>query len=236
MPRPARLVGVSVGRAARAAAALRAPPIARKPSPAQGEAPAESSGLRVEVRKIVSMLEEIHHEGGPRAARPQRRGAIAAVIANPFAGRYVEDIAPMMEALKPLSLALARQLIKALGGAARIESYGKGGIIGTGGESEHGALWHVPGGYGMRELLDNSKAIVPSNFKVAAPGTVIDIPLHHRTAAFVRSHFDTIEMRVADAPRADEIVFILAMATGPRVHQRMGGMRAGEISKFDGQR
>jgi hypothetical protein len=191
---------------------------------------------KVEVRKIVLLTEEVWHEGGPKAKQPYRRGAVAAVIANPFAGRYVQDVAGMMESLKPLGYDLAQRLIDALGGAQAIESYGKGGIVGTGGESEHGALWHVPGGYGMRELLDNSKAIVPSTFKVAPAGATIDIPLHHRTAAYVRSHFDTVEVRVPDAPRENEIVFILGMATGPRVHARMGGLKAGEISKFDGQR
>jgi hypothetical protein len=208
----------------------------RKPAekPATGR-PAPSD-VKIEVRKIVTFIEAIFHEGGPKPKQPYRRGAIAAVIRNPYAGPYVENIAPMMDALKPLGYQLAAQLIKALGGPKRIESYGKGGIIGVNGESEHGALWHVPGGYGMRELLDNSKAIVPSTFKVGPAGSAIDIPLHHRTAAYVRSHFDAIEVRVPDGPRPDEIVFILAMGAGPRVHERVGGLRAGEISKFDGQR
>jgi hypothetical protein len=191
---------------------------------------------KVDVRKIVTFVEEIMHEGGPVPKKPYRRGAIAAVIRNPYAGRYVQDIMPMMEALKPLGFDLAARLIKALGGAAKIDSYGKGGVIGVNGESEHGALWHVPGGYGMRELLDNSQAIVPSTFKVGAAGCPIDIPLHHRTAAYVRSHFDAVEMRVPDAPRPDEIMFVLAMGAGPRVHERAGGMRASEIARFDGQR
>ncbi len=195
-----------------------------------------NSEIRVDVRKVVTFVEEIRHEGGPRPKKPYMRGAIAAVIANPFAGRHVENIAHMMDALKPLGYELAAALIKALGGPKKIESYGKGGVIGVAGESEHGALWHVPGGYGMRELLDNSKAIVPSTFKVGPTGAAIDIPLHHRTAAYVRSHFDTVTMCVPDAPRPDEIVFVLGMGAGPRVHARMGGLRACEISKFDGQR
>ena len=192
--------------------------------------------IKVEVRKVVTFVEEIRHEGGPRPNKPYLRGAIAAVIANPFAGRYVENVARMMDALKPLGYELASELIRALGGPKKIESYGKGGVIGVAGESEHGALWHVPGGYGMRELLDNSRAIVPSTFKVGPAGTSIDIPLHHRTAAYVRSHFDTVTMCVPDAPRPDEIMFVLAMGAGPRIHHRMGGMRASEISTFDGQR
>jgi hypothetical protein len=203
---------------------------------AKSAATPAAAGLKVDVRKIVLVVEEIRHEGGPPPKSPYKRGAIAAVIANPFAGRYVEDLTPMMDLLKPLGFDLAARLIKALGGAKKIESYGKGAIIGVAGESEHAALWHVPGGYGMRELLKNSRAIVPSTIKVAAAGSVIDIPLHHRTAAYVRSHFDSVEMRVPDAPRPNEIMFVLAMGAGPRVHDRMGGLRASEISKFDGQR
>lgn len=192
--------------------------------------------VEVNVRKIVTFIDEAFHEGGPVAKKPYRRGAIAAVVANPYAGRYVQDITPMMDALKPLGYELAERLIKALGGPGEIESYGKAVIVGVNGESEHAALWHVPGGYGMREMLENSKAIVPSAIKVAAAGGAIDVPLHHRTAAYVRSHFDAIEMRVPDSPRPDEIVFIIAMGAGPRVHERVGGLRASEISKYDGQR
>lgn len=195
-----------------------------------------AKAVQVDVRKIVTFIDEAFHEGGPVAKKPYKRGAIAAVVANPYAGRYVQEITPMMDALKPLGYELAERLIKALGGAKEIESYGKAVIVGVNGESEHAALWHVPGGYGMREMLENSKAIVPSAIKVAAAGGAIDVPLHHRTAAYVRSHFDAIEMRVPDSPRPDEIVFIIAMGTGPRVHERVGGLRASEISKYDGQR
>ncbi|MEO7114670.1 MAG: amino acid synthesis family protein, partial [Caldimonas sp.] len=176
------------------------------------------------------------HDGGPRLVEPRRRGSLAAVVRNPYAGRYVEDIQPMMEALKPLGKAMATRLVEALGGAARIESYGKGALVGLAGETEHAALWHVPGGYAMRDLLDGSHAIVPSTSKVGAAGSAIDIPLHHRVAAYVRSHFDTLEVRVADAPRPDEILFVIAMSTGARPHARVGGLRVDEISKFDGNR
>ncbi len=198
--------------------------------------PIDPGAVKVDVRKIVTLVEEIRHEGGPRAKKPHLRGAIAAVVANPFAGRYVEDLTPMMDALKPLGVELAAALIKALGGPRKVDAYGKSVIVGVAGESEHAALWHVPGGYGMRELLDRSLAIVPSTIKVAAAGAGIDVPLHHRTAAYVRSHFDSIEMRVPDAPRPNEIVFILAMGVDGRVHERMGGLTAYEIAKFDGQR
>ncbi len=191
---------------------------------------------RVSVRKVVTIVEEITHDGGPPAAIPRRRGAIAAVVKNPYAGRYVEDILPFMEALNPLGLELARRLIDALGSAKEIDAYGKGAIVGTSGELEHGALWHVPGGYGMRTLLEHSKAIVPSSKKVGTVGTRLDIPIHHREAAYVRSHFDAMEVGIPDAPRPDEIVFILVMATGPRVHARVEGLKASEIGVGDGQR
>ncbi|MCW5774028.1 MAG: amino acid synthesis family protein [Rhodospirillaceae bacterium] len=191
----------------------------------------------VQVRKFVVTAEEILHEGGPRPDVPRRRAAAAAVLRNPYAGRYEADIMPMMEALKPLGLEMARRLIDALGGEPKaIEAYGKGAIVGAAGELEHGALWHVPGGYAMRELLGGAKAIVPSTKKVGGLGATIDIPIHHINAAYVRSHFDAMEVRIPDAPRAGEIVFVIAMTTGPRVHARAGGMTVAEIKVGDGQR
>src|SRR5919109_5143493 len=138
----------------------------------------------VEVRKFSTVVEEILHEGGPPPARPLRQGACLAVIRNPYAGRYVPDILPLMEALKPLGLEMAKRLVAALGVAPKeIEAYGKGASVGTAGELEHGALWHAPGGYGMREVLGGTKAIVPSTKKVGAAGTRLDVPLHHINAA-----------------------------------------------------
>ncbi len=188
------------------------------------------------VRKIHLQVEEIRHDGGPPPGKPQLRGAIAAVISNPYAGKHVEDITPMMEALKPLGIELTSRLVAALGGAKAVEAYGKGSIIGTDGELEHGALWHVPGGYAMREVLGSAKAIVPSATKVGAAGTTLDIPIHHKDAAYVRSHFDAIEVRVADAPRPGEIVYLLGMTTGGRIHSRVGGLAAKDIKGEDGQR
>ena len=190
----------------------------------------------VNVRKCVLNVEDVWHDGGARAATPLRRGSVAAVLRNPYAGRYVAEIQPLMEALKPLGRAMAQRLIDALGGPGAIQAYGKGALIGLGGELEHGALWHLPGGYGMRELLEGSHAIVPSTTKVGTAGACIDIPIHHRVAAYVRSHFDTLEVRIADAPRDHEMMLVLAMTTGPRPHERAGGLRADQISKFDGQR
>src|SRR5512141_2631545 len=130
--------------------------------------PASGSQPAVDVRKLVLSTEEVWHDGGPRLAKPLRRGSVTALLRNPYAGGYVEDIQPMMEALKPLGKEMARRLIDALGGPGAIEGYGKGALIGLDGELEHGALWHVPGGYGMRDLLEASHAIVPSTTKIGA--------------------------------------------------------------------
>ncbi|HEX7389152.1 MAG TPA: amino acid synthesis family protein, partial [Acidiphilium sp.] len=134
----------------------------------------------IAIRKFITIAEEIHHERGPVAGAPRRRAAILAVIANPFAGRYVEEIAPFMDTLKPLGVEMARRLVAVLGGDAKaIDGYGKGAIVGADGEIEHGALWHVPGGYAMRNVLGDTKAIVPSAKKVAGPGARLDVPITH---------------------------------------------------------
>ncbi|MBV9891138.1 MAG: amino acid synthesis family protein [Rhizobacter sp.] len=198
--------------------------------------PASAQAPAIDVRKLVCTVEDVWHDNGPRLAQPLRRGSLAAVLRNPYAGRYVADIQPLMEALKPLGREMASRLVGALGGAAHIQAYGKGALIGIAGELEHGALWHVPGGYGMRDLLEGSHAIVPSTTKIGAAGTAIDIPIHHRVAAYVRSHFDAIEVRIVDAARPDEMMLVIAMTTGPRPHARVGGLGADEIAKFDGQR
>lgn len=191
----------------------------------------------VDVRKMLVQVEEIFHEGGPAPERPQRRGAILAVIANPFADRYVEDIAGFMETLKPLGLEMAQKLLEALGGdVSQIEGYGKGSIVGEAGEIEHGALWHVPGGYSMREVLGNAKAIVPSAKKVGGVGTRLDVPITHINASYVRSHFDAIEVGIPDAPRRNELVFVLAMTTSGRVHSRLGGLELKDVKGEDGLR
>ncbi|MBV8620374.1 MAG: amino acid synthesis family protein [Curvibacter sp.] len=212
----------------------------------------------IEIRRVFTHVEDIRHEFGPVAEMPLLRGAIGAVLTNPFAGRYVEDILPMMDALQSVGVDMAQRLRAAMDvPVERIEGYGKGAVVGAAGELEHGALWHVPGGYAMRELLGwkgdrqayaqgqaeaktgqpgNALSIVPSTKKVGAPGTALDVPLTHINASYVRSHFDAIEVRVPGAPLADEIVYILAMSTGPRVHARVGGLKAADISRWDGQR
>lgn len=212
----------------------------------------------IEIRRIHTHVEDIFHEFGPVAAQPLRRGFIAAVLTNPFAGRYEADIVPMMDALNPVGTQMAQQLLKAMAvQREQIEGYGKGAVVGAAGELEHGALWHVPGGYAMRELLGhvsdraaymagkgehktgqprNALSIVPSTKKVGPPGCTLDVPLTHINASYVRGHFDAIEARVPGAPLPDEVVFLLAMSTGPRVHARVGGLKAADIAKWDGLR
>ena len=189
------------------------------------------------LRKRAIIVEEIFHEGGPVNAVPLKRGAILSVIHNPFAGRYVEEIAPFMEELKPLGVEMAAALLAALGGkAGDVQGYGKGAIVGAAGELEHGALWHVPGGYAMREILGDAKAIVPSAKKLGGPGTRLDVPVTHINASYVRSHFDAMEVGLPDGPKADEIVVVLVMTTGPRIHARVGGLAAKDVKGEDGLR
>jgi hypothetical protein len=191
----------------------------------------------IQVREIFTQVEEIFHEFGPPAAKPLERGAVCAVLTNPFAGRYEPNIMPMMEALNPLGIEMSRRLLAAMRvDPQQIEGYGKGAIVGSAGELEHGALWHVPGGYAMREVLGGAKAIVSSAKKVGAPGTKLDVPITHINASYVRSHFDAMEVYVPGAPAADELVCVLVMTTGPRVHERVGGLRAAEIKGTDGLR
>jgi Amino acid synthesis len=193
--------------------------------------------MQIHVRKFALGIEEVRHDGGPPLAKALRKGWIGVVVHNPYAGEYVPDITPMMEALKPVGLDCTHRLVAALGGDPRaIEAYGKGAIVGSTGEIEHSALWHVPGGYAMREVLGQALAIVPSAVKMGALGTAIDLPLHHKDACYVRSHFDAMTAAIPDAPRADEIAFFLTMTTGGRPHARVGGLEVGQISAWNGLR
>jgi hypothetical protein len=199
----------------------------------------------IEIRRQWTQVEDIFHEFGPAAAQPVRRGTVAAVLRNPYAGRHEPDILPMMAALEPLGIQMAAALLAALRlPAGAIEGYGKGIVVGSAGEIEHGALWHVPGGYAMRELLGwkdgvkggNARAIVPSTKKVGGPGARLDVPITHINASYVRSHFDAIEVHVPGAPAADEMVVILAMTAGGRVHARVAGLAVADVRGEDGLR
>ena len=191
---------------------------------------------KLNLRKTAYSVEEIFHEGGPAPANPLRRAAALAIIDNPFAGRYEPDIQWFMEDLKPLGLQMATRLVELLGGADHIEGYGKGAMVGEAGELEHGALWHAPGGYAMRELLNDSNAIVPSSKKVAGVGGRLDVPITHINASYVRSHFDSMEVGLNDSPKANEMALVLVMSTGPRIHDRAGGLAAKDIKGEDGLR
>jgi hypothetical protein len=189
----------------------------------------------IQLRKRSLQLETIFHEGGPPASRPVRVAAACAVVRNPYAGRFEPELLAFMEALKPLGESLARELVTTLG-QDQVEAYGKAAMVGVNGEMEHGAVWHEAGGWAMREALGAPQAIVPSVKAVAGAGYRLMVPLHHVHAAYVRSHFSSAEIGIQDAPRPDEILFALVMADGGRVHARVGGLRADQISVGDGQR
>ncbi len=198
---------------------------------------ASAPHLDLRIRKQALVLEDIHHDGGPAPDTPQRKLAMVSVIANPFAGRFVPDILPFVEVLKPLGRAMAERMVDMLGGdPGAVQGYGKGAIAGANGELEHAALWHEPGGWGMRAVLGTARAIVPSTKKLGGPGTRLDVPVTHVNASYVRSHYDAMEVGLNDAPRADELAVILVMTTGGRVHARVGGLRAEDISAHDGLR
>ena len=192
--------------------------------------------MTFDIRKTKIAVEEIRHERGPVLAVPLLVGTAVAIIRNPFAGRYEPDLMGFQADLRPLGRALAERLVAQLGGTARIEAYGKGIIVGEDGELEHGAVWHEAGGWAMRAVLGEPKAIVPAAKTIGGPGTRLMVPLGHIAAAYVRSHFGTAEMTVWDGPRRDEIAFGLVMATGGRPHARIGGLQVADIKAHDGLR
>ena len=194
--------------------------------------------MKSRIRKIVTVVEETCIEGGRAVEPPTRRAAAAAVIRNPFAGRYVEDLSELMEVGEELGRLLAERAVAALGvPGSEVESYGKAAAVGEDGELEHAAaILHPRLGAPFRQVLGKGAALIPSSKKRGGPGVVLDIPLGHKDAAFVRSHFDGMEVRVNDAPRADEIVVALAVTDSGRPHPRVGGLRKEEIRGEDGLR
>lgn len=190
----------------------------------------------IKIRKKLLNIESVYHEGGPPRDTPIKMGSIAVVLENPFAGRYVEDLTPLVDDATKMADALVAELIDVLGGPDQIQAYGKGAIVGLAGELEHGAIWHIAGGWPMRAHLPKAKSIVPAAKVVASAGARLQIPLHHIEACYVRSHFSTIDVGVIDAPRPNELLYALVMSTGGRVHERLGGLRADQISVGDGQR
>jgi hypothetical protein len=191
---------------------------------------------RVEIRKIVTIVDEVHLEAGRPVDPPVRRVVVAAVMANPFAGRYVEDLTPLIEESVPLGERLTTAAVAQLEGKP-VHSYGKGGIVGAKGELEHvAAMLHPKLGTPVREGVGGGTAIIPSAKKRGGPGTSLDVPLHYKDAAFVRSHFDAVELRIADAPADDELVIAVAVTDGGRPLPRVGGLTADEIVGEDGLR
>ena len=189
----------------------------------------------IDIRKRSLSIETIYHEGGPPAATPLRLAAACAVIHNPYAGRYEPDLLPFMAELRSLGTLLATELVEVLG-RDKVEVYIKAAIVGVNGELEHGAVWHEAGGWAMREVLGEPKAIVPSAKAVGATGYRLMVPLHYVHAAYVRSHFNTMDVGIQDAPRPKEILYGLVMATGGRVHSRLGGLLKEQVTVNDGQR
>jgi hypothetical protein len=189
----------------------------------------------IQIRKRSLTVETIHHEGGPPPARPLRMAAACAVVRNPYAGRYEPDLLPFMAELRSLGTLLAEELVGVLG-KDQVEAYGKAAIVGINGELEHGAVWHEAGGWAMRTALGEPKAIVPAGKAVASAGYRLMVPLHYIHAAYVRSHFNAMEVGLQDAPRPDEILFALVMADGGRVHSRLGGLTKEQVKVHDGQR
>ncbi len=189
----------------------------------------------IEIRKRSLTIETIYHEGGPVADKPLKLAAACAVIKNPYAGRYEPDLMPFMAELRSLGTTLAQELVDTLG-KENVEVYSKAAIVGVNGELEHGAVWHEAGGWAMRNVLGDPKAIVPAAKAVANAGYRLMVPLHYIHAAYVRSHFNSIEIGIQDAPRPNEILFGLVMGTGGRVHSRLGGLTKENVSVHDGQR
>jgi hypothetical protein len=190
------------------------------------------------IRKLFTSVEETRLEMGREVSPPIRRAIAAMVLKNPFAGRYVEDLSELIEASVPLGAELAARAIAALGiPGEQVQSFGKAAIVGEDGELEHAAaLLHPRMGAPVRAALGKGPALIPSAKKRGGPGTPIDIPLGHKDAAFVRSHFDAIEARITDAPMRDEILLCLALTTGGRPLPRVGGLTVSEIIGQDGLR
>ncbi len=192
----------------------------------------------MEVRKYVTIVEETLIEGGKKVDPPTRKAAALAVIKNPFAGKYVENLDELIDIGEALGGILGKRAVEALKiPANRAESYGKAAIVGVSGELEHAAaILHPKLGTPLREAVGGGKAIIPSAKKLGGPGTEIDVPLHYKDAAFVRTHFDAMTVRVPDAPRSDEILVAIVVTDSGRPHPRIGGLKKEEAKKEDGLR
>ena len=192
----------------------------------------------MEIRKIVTVVEETCREAGKTLGKPTRKAAAMAVITNPYAGQYVEDLTPLIDASVEVGEILTKRAVEALGIAPeKVESYGKAAIVGINGELEHAAaLLHPKLGTPIRANVGGGKAILPSTKKVGGPGTAIDVSLGFKNAAYVRTHFDAMEVRIADAPRDNEIVLIVAVTDSGRPLARVGGLTVDQVVGEDGLR
>lgn len=194
--------------------------------------------MKARIRKLVTFLEETRREMDREVSPPVRRAAAIAVIANPCAGRFVEDLSELIDIGEELGALLSERAVAALGiPGERVESYGKAAAVGENGELEHAAaLLHPKLGAPVRKTLGKGAALIPSSKKRGGPGVALDIPLGHKDAAFVRSHFDGMEVRINDAPRADEIVVAVAVTDSGRPFPRVGGLTKDQIKGEDGLR
>ncbi|MGB3314636.1 MAG: amino acid synthesis family protein [Albidovulum sp.] len=190
------------------------------------------------IRKIVTVVEEVRAEMGQAISPPTRRAAAIAVIENPFAGRYEADLEALMQIGEELGGTLGEACIRALGITPdQAQSYGKAALVGENGELEHAAaILHPRLGAPLRKAVEKGAALVPSNKKRGGMGHPLDVPLGHKNAAYVRSHFDGMEVRVNDAPRADEILVAVAVADSGRPLPRVGGLTHEEAEGKDGLR
>ena len=190
------------------------------------------------IRKLITVVEETRREMGEAVVPPTRKAAAIAVIENPCAHHFVKDLEPLIAIGEELGGLLGARAVAALGIApGQAESYGKAAVVGEGGELEHAAaILHPRLGKPLREAVEKGAALVPSAKKMGGLGTAIDVPLGHKDAAFVRSHFDGMEVRVADAPRAGEILVAVVVTDSGRPHPRVGGLTTSEIKGADGLR
>ena len=194
--------------------------------------------MSAQIRKIAVNVEETHSEIGKTISPPTRKAVAVAVIANPFAGTYQEDLSALMEIGAELGELLGQRCVEALGVTpAQAESYGKSAMVGENGELEHAAaILHPKLGAPLRKEVEKGAALVPSSKKMGSPGQVLDVPLGHKDAAYVRSHFDGIEVRLNDSPRANEIMVAVAVTDSGRPLPRVGGLTADEAEGKDGLR
>ncbi len=188
----------------------------------------------MKLNRLYTFIEETTSEGGRELTRPLKRVAVTAVIENPYAGRFAEDLSELMDIGAELGALLGQRAVAMLDGDTP-HSYGKAAIVGMNGEREHAAaIMHPKLGAPLREAVNGGKAIIPSAKKMGGPGTMIDVPLHHKDAMKVRSHFDAMEVRIPDAPAANEIVVVVAVTNGGRPHARIGGLLLENIQGEDG--